>query len=141
MWGKGKPWQTEAKFWAWMRGGLRRSLWLRHPVKLELLRKERFRAPLGQAGREVWCCVCAICKDIKRQSDCQVDHQHPAGKLSGIEDISPFIQRLAFVEEKDLRILCVDCHRICSYAERYGLTFDEAHARKKEIAKKKKGKT
>lgn len=138
MWGKGKPWKTESAFWAYIRGGLRRAVWMRHPVKIEHLKKNRYKDGLGAGGKEVWCCTCAICGETKRQSDCQVDHISPAGSLKKIEDISPFIERLAFVEDKDIRILCKSCHAICTYAERYGLTFEKARDRKKEIARRKK---
>lgn len=111
-------WKTEGKFWAWLRGGLRRSIWMRHPVKLALLNQERFRAPLGVNGREVWCCVCAMCGEIKRQPDCQVDHKVPAGSLTCREDIGPFVERLALVTVEDLRILCKPCHKEVSAQER-----------------------
>jgi len=137
MYGKGKPWKTKAAFYAWLRGGLRRSLWMRHPVKIEFLKSNRHKAPLGRNGKDVWCMQCAICSNLFRQSDCEVDHIHPAGKLNGVEDISSFVERLAFVSEEDLRICCKLCHSILTYSERYGCTFEEAKLRKIEIAKKK----
>lgn len=130
------PWKTPSEFWTWVRGSLRRAAWMKHPVKLNHIKSSRYKAPLGRGGNEVWCCTCAICGETKRQSECQVDHISPAGSLKKKEDIFPFIEKLLFVTEEDIRILCKWCHSICTYAERYGMTFEQAKKRKMEIAKK-----
>ena len=140
MWGEDKPWKTKAKFWAWVRSGLRRSVWMKHPIKIEHIKSNRYKAPLGVAGKDVWCCTCAICNETHRQTNCQVDHIQPAGKLNSIEDVMTFVERLAFIDDSDIRILCKHCHSIVSYAERYGLTFEKARDRKEEIAKRKRSK-
>jgi len=140
MWGPTTPWKTESQFWTWVRGGLRRSAWNRHPVKLAVLKKARYKSPLGVNGKEVWACKCAICKEEKRQAECQVDHILPAGSLNKIEDITPFITRLLFVLPEDLRVVCKWCNSVLAYSDRYGVTFEEAKKRKKEIAARKKGK-
>jgi len=140
MWGPGTPWGTENVFWTWMRGGLRRSLWMRHPVKLALLKEKRYRAPIGRGGRDVWALCCSICQTEQPQSGCEVDHIHEAGSLKSVEDIQPFIERLAFVTPDDLRVVCKPCHKVLTYASRYGVSFEEAKKRKAEIAKRKRKK-
>ena len=138
MWGEDSVWKTEAKFWSWLRGGLRRAVWNKHPTKLALINRSRFKAPLGKGQAEVWCLECEMCSEVYRQNECQVDHIAPAGGLKSIADITPFIEKLAFISLEDIRILCKKCHAIVTYSERYGVTLDEARKRKAEIAKRKK---
>jgi len=138
MWGTETPWATEAKFWAWVRGGLRRGAWNKHPSKLNKIKNNRYKAPLGRNGKEVWACVCAVCDVEYRQSECQVDHIEPAGSLKCREDLKGFIERLLFVTEDDLRVVCKKCNSILAYADRYKVTFEQAKKRKEEIACKKK---
>lgn len=123
-----------------MRGGLRRGLWLRHPIKIAFIQHNRYKAPIGVGGKEVWAVDCAICKQQFRQSECQVDHITPAGSLRCLEDVEGFVKRLAMVEEKDLRWACKECNSALAYSDRYGVSLEEAIKRKKEIAKKKKKK-
>ena len=139
------PWKTSGAFWTWMRGGLRRSLWMRHPVKLALLKEKRYRAPLGRVSKSgiaqlVWAIDCSVCAQCVKQSNAEVDHIHEAGSLKSVEDIQPFIERLAFVTPDDLRVVCKPCHKILTMMSRYDMTFDEAKKRKQEIARKKKKK-
>lgn len=140
MWGKGTPWKTESAFWTWVRGGLRRSLWMRHPNKIALLKEKRYKAPIGRGGRDVWAINCSICHTEHPQSGCEVDHREEAGSLKSLDDVKGFVERLCFVQPDDLRIVCKPCHRILTYASRYGMTFAEAKKRKEAIASRKKQK-
>lgn len=138
MWGKNSVWKTEAQFWTWLRGGIRRAVWNRHPNKILLINQERFKAPIGKQQNEVWCLTCAMCNNIYRQGDCQVDHINPAGSFKSVDDIQTFILNIAFVEIEDLRILCKSCHSVVTYAERYEVSLEEAKKRKDAIARRKK---
>ena len=140
------PWKTPSEFWTWVRGGLRRSLWMRHPNKIALLKEKRYRAPLGRVGKDgiaqlVWAIDCSICQCAVKQSNAEVDHREEAGSLKSLDDVRGFVERLCFVQPEDLRIVCKPCHRILTYASRYGMTFAEAKKRKQDIASKKKGKS
>lgn len=142
MWGEGMPWPTEPKFWAWVRGGLRRSLWMKHPNKIALLKEKRYRSAIGRVGKDgiaqlVWAIDCSICRCTVKQSDAEVDHKEEAGSLKSLDDVKGFVERLAFVQPDDLRIVCKPCHRILTYASRYGMTFAEAKERKAAIAARK----
>lgn len=125
------PWKTESAFYSWMRGGIRRGLWNKHPVKLLKLKQERFKAPLGKKTKRnpeglVWACRCAICGVAERENSCQVDHIEPAGKKKLQESIEEFIINLTFVSLDDLQLVCKPCHKIKSQAEKNGITYDEA---------------
>lgn len=93
--------------------------------------------------RQVWACKCEICSGIKpmqnsdknkrTKTNFEVDHIIPAGSFNDLEDLVGFFERLLFVTEDDLRILCKDCHRIITYAEKEGLSFEEAAITKEAI--------
>ena len=140
MWGPDKVWKTESAWWAWVRGGLRRSVWMKNPVKIDKLKASRYKAPLGKDGKEVWAMRCEMCEKEHRQSACQVDHKCGNMSLKCREDILPFVEHLAFITLEDLQILCKQCHDVKTYSERYGVTMEQARKRKEEIACKKKRK-
>lgn len=93
--------------------------------------------------RQVWACKCEICSVIKpmqnsdknkrTKTNFETDHIIPAGSFNDLEDLVGFFERLLFVTEDDLRILCKDCHRIITYAEKEGLSFEEAEITKEAI--------
>lgn len=128
------PWKTRAAFYSYIRGGLRKAVWSRHPVKLEFMKSQRFKAPIGVKGKDVWAYKCDICKEIYRQPDIEVDHIVPAGSLRSEEDLQGFISRLSFVSYEDLRILDKKCHGIITLADSRGMTFNRAAIEKQAIA-------
>lgn len=108
------PWESQAAFFTWLRGNLRKA-WTRYPIKNKALRSDRFRAPIGKGGREVWACKCARCGGTFTQSRIQVDHIVPAGNLNNWGDVGEFAKRL-FTTTEGLRLLCKCCHEIVTYA-------------------------
>ena len=73
-------------------------------------------------------------KNKRTKTNFEIDHIVPAGSLNSEDDIKGWIIRLLFVTLKDLRILCKDCHRVVSYAEKEGLSFDKAKVVKEAIS-------
>ena len=132
------PWKTQSDFYSYIRGGLRKAVWSRHPVKIEYLKSVRFKAPIGVNGKEVWAFKCEICGKLCRQNEIEVDHIVPAGSLKCEDDLQQFISRLSFVDFDDLRVLDKECHRCVSYAERMGITYEQAVIEKDIIAFAKK---
>jgi hypothetical protein len=68
----------------------------------------------------------------------EVDHYpHDAGSILSVEDIGPFVGRL-YCEVDNLRAVCKTCHKIHTYSQSEGMTFEEARAAKQvlEITKK-----
>lgn len=96
---------TDARFWAFVRSGLR-AKWVRWPPRYEALRNAR-RAVKGK--RHKWEHKCARCKKWWKQCDVQVDHIVPVGSLRQYSDLDGFVRRL-FVPATGLRILCKTCH-------------------------------
>lgn len=140
-------WATQAAFMTWVRGGVRLGLWKQHPVKLEFLkasttmientnRRSMKRFPMVKAV------TCALCGEVVRASDAEVDHIHGNHSLRSMEDLRSFIESMILVRMEDLQIACKVCHRIKSYSEKQGISFEHARAIKQaiEICKNKQDK-
>jgi len=131
-------WKTKAQFFQWMRGQMRRA-WSRHPVKVAYMHQHRKRVPLGRVTTKnpqglVWGCQCEHCHQEFKQTECEVDHIDAAGSFKGWEDFEAWMHKLMHINFDSIRIVCKECHRIISYAERMGYTFEEAKLEKEVIA-------
>lgn len=130
-------WNTQAKFFAWLRGGIRGGIWNKYPVKLEYLKQNRkmIKNPNPRGRKEeVWGGECYVCGGEFPQSKLQVDHREGNHSLREIEDIQEFIEAMILVTMDDLGLICKECHDIKSYQERHGITFEEAKVAKDVIA-------
>lgn len=137
---KSTPWKTKAAFHSWLRGVLRRG-WNTYPVKTAFIKNNRYQIdnpnPKGRKST-VWGGKCSCCSKEYVASQLQVDHKVMAGSLNSPADYETFIKGLFFIQESDLQYVCKDCHAIITYAEKNGVTFQEASARKREILVAKK---
>ena len=140
-------WKTKASLMSYLRGGLRRSCWLKHPVKLEFIKNNRERIPNPNPRGKVdtvWGGRCNVCKNLFVQSKLAVDHiREYSASLKDIEDVQKFVELIALVTEDDLQFVCKDCHENISYSQKNGCSFEEARVRKKHIliAKEKRFKS
>ena len=130
-------WKTKASLMSYLRGGLRRSCWMKHPVKLEFIKNNRERIPNpNPRGKvpEVWGGRCNVCKDLFVQSKLAVDHVREfSASLKDIKDIQTFVELISLVIEDDLQFVCKDCHDNISYSQKQGCSFEEARVRKQHI--------
>ena len=101
------PQWTEAKFFAFLRAGLR-AKWMRWPPKWETLQAAS-RPYKGPDKRKKTEYRCAKCKKWYSAKDVSVDHIEPVGRLSSYDDLPGFVARL-FVAKEKLRVLCNPCH-------------------------------
>jgi 5-methylcytosine-specific restriction endonuclease McrA len=128
-------WKNSTAWFTYLRGCLRKA-WSRNPVKLEYIKNNRIKIknpnPKGKVP-EVWGAVCECCGEKFVMKDLQVDHIIPAGGLTKTDDIQGFIERLLYITDDDIRLLCKNCHGVITYQEKHGLTFDEALVEKKVI--------
>jgi len=65
--------------------------------------------------------------------DIQVDHITPAGSLQKTEDIQGFVERLLYVTEGDLRLVCKGCNAALAMGDKYDMTYEEALVEKLAI--------
>jgi hypothetical protein len=130
-------WKTESAFMSWLRGGIRGGLWNKHPVKLEFIKKNRIQIPNpNPKGKKptVWGAVCSLTGEIVPINQIQVDHKVGNHSLRSLDDIQSFIESIVLVTDEDLQLVSKDAHTVKSYAERKGITFEEAIIEKKVIA-------
>lgn len=125
-------WPTKAAYFNYLRGCLRLA-WKRHPVKIKFLNESRFKAPIGKQidkktgqPKMVWAGTCDCCGGTFRTGNMQVDHREGAGSFRGWDDMTAWVQGLMRVNIDDLDYVCKPCHEIKSYADKEGLTFEEA---------------
>ncbi len=133
-------WKNESAFLNFIRGGVRRGLWEKHPVKLKIMKERRKRIVNPNEDNikrfpEVWGGQCEVCKQLFSQKDLQVDHiQDAPSRLREVEDIQKFVEAISFVVKEDLRLVCKPCHGIISYSQKQGVSFEEARVAKEVIA-------
>ena len=140
-------WKTKAQYMSFIRGGIRRGLWERNPVKLEFINENRVKVPLGRKTKtnpdgKVWGAICECCGNPFRLNDMNVDHKVGESTLKTVEDVQQFVNNIVFVKKEDLQFICKGCHKQKTYSEREGVTFEEAGIIKQaiEIQKNKQDK-
>ena len=133
-------WKTRSAFWQTIKGIIRRG-WNRAPQKIEYIKKKRKQIanPNPKGNRPtVWGAECELCHNEFVLKDMEVDHlvEEPA-KLTCYDDIATCVAKLLIITEKDLRLICKECHRIVSHSQKKGMTFEEAKQDLQVIAFKK----
>lgn len=131
-------WKTEAMFLSYIRGGIRRHLWAKNPVKLEFIKRSRKMInnpnPRSAKGRpKVWGGMCEICGKEFPTKDMEVDHKTGEFGLRKIEDVQAFVEGIVFVRYEDLALLCKPCHKTKTYAERTWMSMNDAAIEKQVI--------
>lgn len=129
-------WKTEAAFLAWIRGGIRRALWNRSPIKLEFMKANRIKIPNpNPKGRvpTVWGAKCALTGVLLPLSEMEVDHITGGHSLKTVEDIQAFVKGIVLISMDDLQFVSKEAHKAKSYAERMGISFEEAVIAKEVI--------
>lgn len=131
-------WKSKSALLTYLRGGFRRGLWEKSPIKLKLIKEKRKRITNpkpSKAHPTVWGAECDICKKDFPQKDIQVDHiRDDVNRLNDIEDIQNFVEGLSLVTMDDLRLVCKPCHGIVSYSQKQGISFEQAKVAKEVIA-------
>lgn len=99
---------SEAKFWGFVRAGLR-STYNKWPPKWKVVERSK-RKYEGSAKNQKWEYLCAVCNQYHKQKDINVDHIVACGSLNSFADLPGFVERL-FTNEDGLRVVCTDCHK------------------------------
>ena len=135
-------WKTESAYYTWLRGSIRRAMWSKNPVKLEFIKQNRIKIPNPNPKgkvKEVWGGVCALTGETHVIGDMEVDHISGNHSLKTLDDLVPFIKGIVMITLDDLQLVSKEAHKIKSYAEKQGISFDEAKAEKTAIELIKKG--
>jgi hypothetical protein len=124
-------WKTKGAYFAWLRGQLR-LIWSRFPPKIEFKKSKLVDPPVGYVGRAKKLGQCHYCEGWAPASQLEVDHVTMAGKLTELEDIPSFFERLLDCNAEWV-LTHKHCHKIKSYAESKGVSFEEAALQKRVI--------
>ncbi len=134
-WGEGTAWKNDKAFFTYLRGCLRLA-WKRHPTKLKVLKEKRkqIRNPNPKGNKPtVFGFECEMCHKEFVLKEAQVDHINPAGSLQCKGDIQGFVERLLWVTEEDLRLVCKGCNSALALADKTGVSYEEAIREKEAI--------
>lgn len=123
---------TEAKFWAYLRGCLRRGIWEKSSMKFMHKNSTACAPPKGYTGRGRKGHYCALTGEWVSVSKSESDHIEGHKPLLCEADIIPYIIHLLATED-ELQIVDKEAHKIKSYAERMGISFEEAVVQKRII--------
>jgi len=131
-------WKTQSAFMSWLRSGIRKSLWSRSPIKLEFIKKNRKMIENPKKGSrnkpQIWGAECCICGKDHVLNNIEVDHKIGNHSLRNISDIQEFIMGIVMVSEEDLQLICKECHKIKTHAEKNNIDFSVAMREKKIIS-------
>ena len=129
-------WKTKGAFFSWLRGQLRRAIWERYPPKIKYKNKVCQPPPKGYTGRAKSGAECALTGEWYPKSKLEVDHIQGHASLRDWDDLEGFILHL-LCDESNMQLVGKEAHKVKSYAERKGITFEEALIEKKVIEKTK----
>lgn len=126
-------WPTKSKFYTWLRGSLRNAVWNKSPIKITFKNKACSKPPDDYTGRAKSGAYCALSGDWDGKSALQVDHIIGNVSLNDEDDILDFLKHL-IPPPNSLQLVTKDAHKVKSYAEKQGITFEEAWIQKQAIA-------
>ena len=99
---------TEARYWGFIRSGLRRMSVRWGPIQDALVDARRKNE--SDNKRLKWEFQCSQCKGWFPRKEVEADHIEPAGSLKCLEDLPGFVGRL-FCEKDGITVLCKKgCH-------------------------------
>lgn len=125
-------WSTESKFWTYVRGNLRKALWNLSPAKLSFKNANCDLPPEGYTGRAKTGQYCALTGEWEGKSKLEVDHITGNVSLTCEDDLLDFVKHLV-PHPDNMQLVKKEAHKIKSYAERKGITFEEARVEKEVI--------
>lgn len=152
----GSRFKSDSQWFSFLRSNLRKG-WNTHFMKLEKLKQVKKKIPNPNpksATRfpEVFGADCEICgktctlsagkKEARNKDYIVIDHKNPAKNFSDISHVQGFFERMFCVTIDDLRAVCTTCNSTLAYADKYGISFEEARIDKTaiELVKTKKDK-
>ena len=134
-WKEAKIWKTEAEYFTWLRGQLRR-IWANWPVKNEF--KKSKLVPVfdgcGVTSKRVKSVgQCVFCNKWHPNSSLQIDHIDDIGYFGRTPDTVGEWLFKSLCGGENMQLVCVECHKIKTHADRLGVSFAEAKIKKEVI--------
>jgi len=131
-----KIWKTEAQYWQWLRGAIRR-LWADYPLRKEW--KARNLRPITQEEKDSKkyhpstknLGQCFYCKEWFAGSKLECDHVTSSDGCTSKETAESFLWYCGGGTGDDWVLSCSPCHKIKTHSERTGMSMEEAELDKK----------
>ncbi len=102
--------ETEAQHFGKIRAALRGLTRFSWQPKKDALKKAQCITHIG--SRKLMLYKCAMCSNLYKAKEVEVDHIIPVGSLKSYTDLAGFCERL-FVEDSSLlRVVCEGCHQM-----------------------------
>lgn len=138
-----KIWKTEAQYWAWLRGALRR-IWSDYPLRKEW--KARKLRPITQEEKDSkkWhpstknLGQCHYCTEWFAGSRLECDHLESSDGCTNKVEAESFLWYCGGGTGDDWVLSCKPCHRDKTHSERRGISMEEASYEKIAISLEKK---
>jgi len=126
-------WKTKSEFFTWLRGGLRNAIWKKYPPKIIYKDSQKYKPDSEYKGRAKNLITCALTGDVISFSSAEVDHIEGNVSLRDWGDVLPFVRHLC-ASKDNMQVVSPEAHKIKSYAEKMGISFEEADIEKRVIS-------
>lgn len=126
-------WPTKAKFFTWLRGAFRKAVWSHYPGRIKFKNARCEKPPENYTGRAKSGAYCTLTGEWVGKSALEVDHIIGEASLRDWADVESFVRHLC-PSDDNMQLVSKEAHKIKSYAERSGLSFEEAKLEKDVIA-------
>lgn len=125
-------WPTKSKFFTYLRGSLRQAVWNKSPIKITFKNGACSKPPEGYTGKAKSGAYCALSGVWEGKSKLEIDHKSGNVPINDEDEILNFIKHL-IPPPNSLQCVTKDAHKVKSYSERTGKSFEEANAEKQAI--------
>ena len=129
-------WPTKSKFFTWLRGAFRKAVWSHYPGRIKFKNAHCDRPPEGYTGRAKSGAYCALSGEWAGKSALEVDHIIGEASLRDWADVESFVRHLCPTDD-NMQLVSKEAHKIKTYSQRMGITYEEAVLEKEVIAFKK----
>ena len=135
---KGSIWKTEASYWSWLRGQLRK-IWKNYPISTNFKNSQcRKATPEDKVKYRLHPSTkligqCYQCKQWFAKSKLEIDHREPAGSCKDYDSAHSFLDAQVMYPPEKMGLICKPCHKIKTHADNQGMTFEEARKDKERI--------
>lgn len=126
-------WPTKASFFSYLRGALRRAIWEKYPPKIQFKNEQCSPPPEDIETRAKTGAYCALSGVWEGKSKLEVDHKEGNASINDWDEVLGFIQHLC-VDKDGMSLVTKEAHKIKSYSERMGISYEEAVVEKECIA-------
>jgi 5-methylcytosine-specific restriction endonuclease McrA len=126
-----KIWKTEAQYWTWLRGAIRR-LWSDYPLRKQWKSSQLRRITQEEKDSKLYhpstknLGLCVYCNVWLAGSKLECDHVKPSEGCTTKDTAESFLWHCGGGTGVDWVLACEPCHKIKTLADKRGISFEEA---------------